>query len=478
MWEELENALAWYQSAPNRYINSAKQDLSAAAEWIWTVLQGDFADEEQTTAQIVTGTVISMAPFVDQLCDIRDLVANCKKINEDSNNNSHWIALTLTLIGLFPCLGSLAKGCLKILFGYARKGAFKLSTKAVDSDLWVATRPWVEAGIRKLNQHLDNPIVRKAIAALKIDNIYKYLADKTRELAGEVNVGALLARFDELADRLKELTDLIEEWGSSALVAKVKWLLKAIKNQRDQADKKLAELVKPVQDWLNRLAQRLEVEHRQGYRASTNAVNPHNFKRPTMDDELAEFKKKLPEWVDETKKIPHRPNVTAPKKAGWPDISDTASKPLEGAHQTFKIGTIEPMTYPEGTVLCRVVDPNSFDNSISWMTKADFDKLRSKEEWRRKYAVWSSWNSNGEYVTYTVPKGGLNAWEGVVASQQKKGTDYVLEGGARQIVIDPKDLAPNKFNKREFTGWGYDEFGKKVDLIGVPILQNNIFGAK
>ena len=115
MWDELENALAWYAAAPSRWIQSAKQDLSAAAEWIWVVLQGDFA-EEQTVVQTVAGTIISMIPLVDQICDVRDVVANCRKINEDTSNKWAWFALVLTLIGLFPTLGSLVKGCFKVVF--------------------------------------------------------------------------------------------------------------------------------------------------------------------------------------------------------------------------------------------------------------------------------------------------------------------------------------------------------------------------
>lgn len=84
MWDELENALAWYAAAPGRWVQSSRQDLAAAADWIWIVIQGDFA-EDQSAAQIATGTVISMVPFVDQLCDIRDVVANCKKISEEGD---------------------------------------------------------------------------------------------------------------------------------------------------------------------------------------------------------------------------------------------------------------------------------------------------------------------------------------------------------------------------------------------------------
>lgn len=127
-------------------------------------------------------------------------------------------------------------------------------------------------------------------------------------------------------------------------------------------------------------------------------------------------------------------------------------------------------------MLYRVLDPKTTDNSICWMTKAEFDKLKSKDDWRRRFAVWANWNANGEFVTYTVPPGkGLNAWEGVTASQQIDKTSYVLEGGAVQIVLDPKDLNPASLGKREFTGWSYDDLNNKVDLVGVPILKTNWF---
>src|SRR4051812_15504018 len=108
MTDEFENALAWFTAAPARWVASAKHDLAATAEWIWEVLQGDFNDDA-TGAQVAVGTVISMIPFVDQLCDVRDIVANCKKINKDPSSGWLWISLVLTLIGLFPTLGSFVK---------------------------------------------------------------------------------------------------------------------------------------------------------------------------------------------------------------------------------------------------------------------------------------------------------------------------------------------------------------------------------
>lgn len=125
--DELNNALAWFKAAPTNFYKSGKEHLEGIAQWIWEVIQGDFNDD-QTTAQMVTGTVISMIPFVDQICDVRDVVANCKKINQDSANKWHWVALALTLVGLIPTLGSLVKGCFKVLLAYGRKGVLGAGT--------------------------------------------------------------------------------------------------------------------------------------------------------------------------------------------------------------------------------------------------------------------------------------------------------------------------------------------------------------
>jgi hypothetical protein len=88
MTDEFANALAWFRSAPAGWMEEGNKNLLAAAEWIWEVLQGDFNDDP-STAQVVTGTVISMIPFVDQICDVRDVVANCKKIDVEPNVSWH-----------------------------------------------------------------------------------------------------------------------------------------------------------------------------------------------------------------------------------------------------------------------------------------------------------------------------------------------------------------------------------------------------
>lgn len=471
MWEELENGLAWFRAAPSRWVASARQDMSAAAEWIWVVIQGDFSDE-QSTAQTITGTVVSMIPLVDQICDVRDVVANCRKINEDSANKWAWVALVLTLIGLFPTLGSLAKGCFKILFAYGRKSALRGTKAALDSDFWKASTPFVEAGIHKLNEFLARPEVCRALKALKWDNPYKELAKLARKLAGEVNVSALLKAMDECIAALKQLTDLVERWGNSAMKTQAGQLLAMVKRIREQANRQLAEVLAPVQHWINQLARRLEIEADMTYRAYTNSVNPHAFARPSQTAELEAMQAHKPAWVDKgaTKKYPSL--GAAPHESGWPDIGKTGQGPLRNSFDTFHSAV--PTSYPSGTVLYRVVDPASYDNNVCWMTKTEFDKLKSRDDWRRYFAVWESWNKNGEFVTYTVPPGKpLRAWEGMTASQVDKTGEFVLEGGARQIVVDPKDLVKSSLGKRQSTDWGYSNYGDSVDMVGVPTLTNN-----
>jgi hypothetical protein len=485
-WDQLENALAWFAPAPSRWLGSVKQDLSAAAEWIWVVVQGDFA-EDQTTAQTITGTVVSMIPLVDQMCDVRDIVANCRKLHEDSSNKGHWMALVLTLLGLFPILGSLLKGTFKILFSYGRKFAFKAGDAALDSGFWKASEPYVERGMQKLNEFLGRPEVRKYIAAKHWDHIYMELAKHMKNLAAQVNTSALLKIMDEQIANLKKLTDLIEKWGSVAMKTQVGELLLKIKGVRDKANANIASVLGPVQDWLNRLAQRLEVEHHQTYKVTTNAINIHNFKPPSNAAEIQAFKERPPKWVEVTDRPTHKPLKNPPEVPMTHfRIDDKAKDPHVNAFKAFH-DTAVPEHLPPGTVIYRVVAPNSWDNSVYWMSEQEFKKLRSKDDWRRQFAVFASWNANGEFVTYTVPHGGagLAVWRGKTASQALKDADNVLvkaddkgnffwlKGGAEQLAIDPKDLEKAHLGKRQFTGWGYDDLGKKVDLVGVPTITNN-----
>jgi len=50
--------------------------------WFWEAIEGDF-NESRSTSQILVDAGISMIPLVDQLCDLRDLIANCRKLSQN-----------------------------------------------------------------------------------------------------------------------------------------------------------------------------------------------------------------------------------------------------------------------------------------------------------------------------------------------------------------------------------------------------------
>jgi len=106
--QQLREALAFVTEQYKNVTDGSKN----VVEWLWEAIQGDF-NQERTTGQIAFDTAISMIPGVDQVCDVRDVVANCKQINDDTSNTWAWVGLVLTLVGLIPTVGSLLKGVLR-----------------------------------------------------------------------------------------------------------------------------------------------------------------------------------------------------------------------------------------------------------------------------------------------------------------------------------------------------------------------------
>ncbi|MGU3524712.1 hypothetical protein ACLBW2_16590 [Enterobacteriaceae bacterium C23F] len=472
---DLQNALAFYQPAPEGWFSGLSRKMEAAGEWIWQTIQGDF-NEEQTTGQVVTGTLISMIPLVDQICDIRDLVANCKKIKEEENNTGYWVALVLTLIGLFPTLGSLVKGSMKVLLLSGRKTFMRatqnqtLITKSLDGS------------IALLNKFLDLPAVRGTLKTLKVHNAYHYLEKQVRALKGTLSVSKLLKAFDDVLAATRSMLDKVVSWGPESLRRPVAELWDVLQFVRRKADEMLGKALQPVNDYLEHLANRLRIEGDNLYRAKVD-VNNHVLGGERTAKELEMFKRDKPDWVDVDGEDLY-PSLDKLSKTnlqkieqGWPDIRnvDDRKTPLNGKFDTFD-SSMRATEIPPGERLYRVVDPSSGDNSICWMREQEFQALKSKSEWRRRFAVWKSWNENGEYVIYTVPPGKpLKVWEGRAGTQVHEiDTSYTLEGGSVQIVINPDDLKKEFTSPRMKTGWGYQDSDSDpaAPYLGLPRLEN------
>lgn len=476
---DFTNALAWFTSAPKEWIESGQKSLQALGQWIWETIQGDF-NENQSVSQIATGTVLSMIPVVDQICDVRDLVANCKNIHKDTNNVGAWVALCLTLVGLFPTLGSFAKGGLKVAFLYLRKAGFAATGKVLGK----IDPKMLDMAIGGIKKFLDMPATRKTLAALKIYNPYKYLSGILRDVMAKINARSLLAQFDALLDATKSLLEKASKWGPESIKKPIKDTIDLLMDVRKKANTMLAQALKPLNDMLDHLARRLEIEGDNAFRAHSGAMARHTYKGVDEATEAALIRKHRPSWADVGKKYEKykqlerlAPEHQAAIKAGWPGFD---SGPLKGKFDTFD-KSMKAVEIPEGETLYRVLDPKSSDNSICWMREAEFKALKSKADWRKRFAVWKNWNGNGEYVTYTVPAGSkLKVWEGRAATQVSKVDSAVsLEGGGIQIVLNPADLKKESLGKRQATNWGYtdpdlpsdiDRYGEQV---GLPKLTHN-----
>ncbi|MBZ8139485.1 hypothetical protein CLD22_06155 [Rubrivivax gelatinosus] len=486
----LENALAWFASAPARWLGEAE----GVAEWIWVVLQGDFADDP-TTAQTITGGLISMIPLVDQLSDLRDLVANVRALREDENDPWRWVALVLTLVGLFPTLGSPVKAGLKVVVAEARREVFRVAkvaykgrNKLQGHELWTSTAASVDRGIGRLDALLASAPMRKALAGARIDEPYRYLSSEIRALAASLDTKSLRTAYDRAFDALEWVLSRVQRWGAAASSGAAGELLASLLRIRGRLNDGLALVLEPLRHWLECLARRLEVQGDMQYRAMVNARNEHHVVPTKMPvNRVVALVRRGSDAVVRAVIPPHRSLLAPPPvPPGHFDIGASAKDPMTGVYATFSRKVVADVLRP-GTRLIRVVDPQSTDNGVYWMLESEFRALHSKDSWRSRFAVWHHWNGNGEYVVYEVPAGpGLRVWRGPAASQQLRdlndrpvigwdGKKVWLAGGAEQIAVHPADLDPSFLSKRGKTGWGYaNEINDEAPLpIGLPELKNN-----
>jgi hypothetical protein len=98
------------------------QSTAEGAKWLWGALQGDF-NKSPSTGQVITGGVISMIPLVDQVCDVRDIIANCVNLSDAKAREEpeNWVALGLTCIGFVPAFGSAVKTVGKVALKNANR---------------------------------------------------------------------------------------------------------------------------------------------------------------------------------------------------------------------------------------------------------------------------------------------------------------------------------------------------------------------
>lgn len=114
-YEDPEAAKPLEEPSPG-FWRSLWENITDGADWIWGVLKGDF-EEDPSTSQIIGRMILTMIPGIDQLADVQDIVNILYRLiwKQEWEVKMHWVLLVITLIGLIPVLGSLAKGLLKLV---------------------------------------------------------------------------------------------------------------------------------------------------------------------------------------------------------------------------------------------------------------------------------------------------------------------------------------------------------------------------
>ncbi|HVK94615.1 MAG TPA: hypothetical protein VM571_07795 [Noviherbaspirillum sp.] len=423
---QMRDALAWVTNDQEK----AREPSTNPWTWFWEAIQGDFNDN-RSAGQISIDAAISMIPLVDQVCDVRDLVANCKKLHHDPKDTWAWVALALTLIGLFPSLGSLVKGVLKIFFTFVRRSGGDAIAKAVD-----AAMTWVVTFLRRRD-------VQKYLGSRHIDEVLKWLATQIKTVRGEVTVKALTAAFDraiKVMEGLVNKVSLIPTVGRKAKAA-----LEQVREIRNIADEYLGKAIKPVQNILDTVVQRLEREALQSRHGIVNANNVHFRGALPQANAVALMHKAepMPEWLskgtagiwEKADYDSYKSRVDKHVKEGWPKLN---KQNVESFHK-FAADEIKGPAR-----LYRILAPNSRAMSDCWVSEEIFRKLQSAPDpraaWRKHLAVWPDWNVNGQFVVYDVKPGEtLKVWRGPASSQVRDATDKLdahLEGGWEQIVFN------------------------------------------
>jgi hypothetical protein len=428
----LRDALAWTTGDSK----SAQDPEKNVFVWLWEAVQGDFNDN-RSTSQIAFDAAISMIPLVDQVCDIRDLISNCRAIasaEEDEDTTWKWIALGLTLIGLFPSLGSLVKGVLKIFFLFVRRHGLDHIGKATDQAM-----TWVIVLLRKRE-------VQKYLPTKHIDEIFGWLAQEVRALRGKVNIGPILQAFDSVIGTMRSLLEKVT-WLPGGVGERAQKAIDMAQSIRNIADGGLRKALKPVQDILDAIAKRLELERLVTRSGIVDTRNVH-FRGGLPEANAVTLMQKAnpkPWWLSRGRKETW---VAADPKDYMDDIVHPAIKegyPSIGPNDIVKFHSLEKAEISGPAKLYRITAPSNGAAGDFWISEEVFHQLQQqadpKAAWRKHLAVWPDWNPNGQFVVMEIPQGqSLKIWRGPTSSQlkpKKIGLDAHLEGGWEQILMKP-----------------------------------------
>jgi hypothetical protein len=215
-------------NAESTVVKEEDGTVVSVAKWVGIALAGDFADD-QSFGQIAFGTVVTLVPVVDQVGDVRDIVANLHRLTFRGQYNefSPWFSLVITVIGCIPEIGSIVKGIVKEIWLAIKKGAKKLPLKRLIELLNSVGEGNV---VRFLREFLSKIEGHGQDAAKKIAQMFGELKTKLEDLR-KLSFSKAEKMIDEVLENINKAFKVLPD-----MVRKViEWIATHLKNTLDES---------------------------------------------------------------------------------------------------------------------------------------------------------------------------------------------------------------------------------------------------
>ncbi|MBR6770708.1 MAG: hypothetical protein IKM28_05650 [Lachnospiraceae bacterium] len=131
IWEYWENIVSNNKNDPEMFQNiitfgflsAMFPDISDTyvGKSLKQAICGNFT-EDSNFLGIVLSVAIGFIPVVGQIADVRDVIADIGKLIDDGPEAEEWVSLGISIIGIIPVVGDIAKNADKIVAGVAKLG--------------------------------------------------------------------------------------------------------------------------------------------------------------------------------------------------------------------------------------------------------------------------------------------------------------------------------------------------------------------
>ncbi|MEQ5778581.1 hypothetical protein J4E05_23900 [Thalassospira sp. NFXS8] len=457
----VEDERTWLERATE----SVASSIASGAQWSWETLQGDF-NENMSTSQIITNAVVTAVPVVDQVADLRDLIANSKLLIRDKRYDEIgvWVGVFACLIGLVPSLGSLAKGVIKIIW----KNASEMGRVLVYINKALHRTGMRVNGYRFVTKLADDVVDQVGFVAHKFDEFLDLTAQKV-SLLKNLTPGFVEDTLETI-EKVRRMASRRFEAAALAIRKRILWAV------TDFATKAYAVL--PGQSIIVRRV--IEPILDNGvYRRFQNHMGREGFEDTALTPgarEITEADRAKIRRIREVEVVRWRQDLLADPK--FPDsLREFAQEPetapifLEVLKTFGEKPFYKDFTKDGSTEIYRVIGKEDQIGGAFWSRSAPPD---DEQTWRVRDAVSNDWNRGGGYMVAKVPPppaaligpiGPQDLGDATKHDAVALHPDMILDGGGEQLWFPKLDRDTPAIPEKQLLGFKYTKWNAPSDAL-------------